>query len=186
MSPKKKHIETTYQAERQRLTGYFRKQVPTFEDAEDIAQDVFLSLTDGFDDILNLSGIISWLYSVARNKIIDFNRKKKNLRLEDQKAVLNDNEGGIYLADMLPSFDIQADDQIMNELIWETINQSLDMLPVNQREVFTMHELEGMSFEQISDLTGDSVNTLLSRKRYAVLFLRERLRSLFKLINEKD
>ena len=184
MSPKDKQISETYLAEQQKLKGYVRKQVNTNEDAEDIVQEVFMSLTDGFDDILNLSGLINWLYSVAKFKIIDFHRKRKTSNLEDVRTTKKDDEDTLNLADILPSNEDLADDKMMQELIWDQIQQSLKELPTTQREVFVLHELEGYSFQQISEMTGDSINTLLSRKRYAVLFLREQLKELFEIIKE--
>lgn len=184
MSPKDKQIAETFQTEQQKLKGFVRKQVNTNEDAEDIVQEVFMSLTDGFDDILNLSGLINWLYSVAKFKIIDFHRKRKTSNLEDIRTGKTDEEDTLSLADILPSDDELADDQMMQDLIWDQIQQSLDDLPSNQKEVFVLHELEGYSFQQISEMTGASVNTLLSRKRYAVLYLREQLKELFDTIKE--
>lgn len=184
MSPKEKQISDTYLAEEKKLKGFVRKQVNTNEDAEDIVQEVFMSLTDGFDDILNLSGVINWLYSVAKFKIIDFHRKKKTSNLEDQRSNKTDEDEKLNLADILPSAEYLADDKMMQDLISEEITQSLELLPSSQREVFVLHEVEGYSFQQISEMTGASVNTLLSRKRYAVVFLREQLKELFEIIKE--
>lgn len=184
MSPKQKQISETFKAEQPRLKGFVRKQVATNEDAEDIVQDVFMSLTDGFDDILNLTGVINWLYSVARHKIIDFKRKKKTALIDDFKLGKTDDEDTLSLADILPSTEGLPDDKMMQELIWEQINLSLDLLPENQRQVFILHELEGYTFQQIDEITGAGLNTLLSRKRYAILFLREQLQELFE--NLKD
>lgn len=184
MSPKEKHIADTFNAEQKKLKGFVRKQVNTNEDAEDIVQDVFMSFTDGFDDILNLTGVISWIYTVAKYKIIDFKRKKKASLYDDQKSNKTEKEEQLSFADMLSSFEILPDDKMMNDLMWEKIQESLDLLPLNQKEVFVLHELDGYSYQQISDLTGASINTLLSRKRYAVLFLREQLKELFEIINQ--
>ncbi|MDA3930026.1 MAG: RNA polymerase sigma factor [Prolixibacteraceae bacterium] len=183
MSSQQKHIAETYIAEKHKLKGFVRKRVNTNEDAEDIVHDVFMSLTDGFDDILNLTSIISWIYSVARNKIIDFNRKKKTILIEDQLKGKRDEEEVLNLSDILPSLDTLPDEQMFNDLIWEQVQQCLELLPQNQKEVFVLHELEGYSFQQIAEITGKSVNTLLSRKRYAVLFLKEELEELFEIIN---
>ena len=184
MSPKEKHISDAYNSEQKKLKGFIRKQVNTNEDAEDIVQDVFMSLTDGFDDLLNLTGVISWLYAVAKNKIIDFKRKKKTSLYNDHKNNTIEDDEKLNLGDLLSSFESLPDDTMMNDLLWEKIQQSLDLLPVNQKEVFVLHELEGYSYQQISELTDVSVNTLLSRKRYAVLFLREQLKELFEIINQ--
>ena len=184
MSPKDKHISETYNSEKARLTGFIRKRVPTDEDAEDISQDVFLSLSAGFDDILNLGNTLSWIYAVAKKKIIDFKRKKKNHRLEDQQQLASDGEEPLFIADILPAVESLPDDKMMEDLIWEEILSGLELLPRNQKEVFVLHELEGLSFHEISELTGVNVNTLLSRKRYAVSFLREQLRIVFEIINQ--
>lgn len=182
MSPKETHITNTFYNERQKLERYIRKSVPTDEDAEDIVQDVFLSFTSGFDDILNLSASFSWLYSVARKKIVDFKRKKKTLRLEDTKTILHETDEDLLIADIIPAVESAPDEIIMQNLIWDQIQISLDLLPPAQKEVFIMHELDGLSFDQISDLTGENINTLISRKRYAIVFLREKLSELLKIV----
>lgn len=179
MSPKERKIAEAYISENRKLKGFIRKRVRTDEDAEDILHDVFMSMTDGFDDILNISSAISWLYSVARHKIIDFNRKKKTTLLDDFKVGASNDEEIMLLSDIIPDMEGLPDDQMMQELIWDEIQENLELLPENQRQVFLLHELEGYSFNQISELTGASVNTLLSRKRYAILFLREQLQELF-------
>jgi len=184
MSPKEQHISKTYESEKARLTGFIRKRVPSDEDAEDISQDVFLSLTTGFEDIINLSNTLSWIYSVAKKKIIDFKRKKKNLRLEDQQQMATDGDEPLFIIDILPAIESLADTKMMEDLIWDDILNGLELLPRKQKEVFVLHELEGLSFQEISELTGENVNTLLSRKRYAVTFLREQLKELFEIINQ--
>jgi RNA polymerase sigma factor (sigma-70 family) len=184
MSPKEKHISTTYKTEKARLTGFIRKRVSSDEDAEDISQEVFLSLSAGFDDIIKLSNTLSWIYAVAKNKIIDFKLKKKSLRLYDQQPLGSDGDEPLFIADIIPAIESQPDGKMMEELIWEEILNGLELLPTNQKEVFVLHELEGLSFQNISELTGVNINTLLSRKRYAVSFLREQLRELFEIINQ--
>jgi RNA polymerase sigma factor (sigma-70 family) len=184
MSLKEQHISETYESEKGRLTGFIRKRVSSDEDAEDISQDVFLSLSTGFEDILNLSNTLSWIYAVAKKKIIDFKRKKKNFRLEDQQQLAFDGDEPLLIADIIPAIESLPDDKMMEDLIWEEILYGLELLPKNQKEVFVLHELEGLSFQDISELTGENVNTLLSRKRYAVTFLREHLGELFEIINE--
>ncbi|MBB3701167.1 sigma-70 family RNA polymerase sigma factor [Flammeovirga yaeyamensis] len=182
MTGKKQNIEDTYHEEQGRLTNYIKGKIGSMEDAEDIAQDVFLSFVGGFDEISDLRKSISWLYTVAKNKIVDYRRKKKPLSIEDQKV--NDDDEGLNLMDLLPSLETMPDEQLMKDMIWEEIQLRLEELPKEQREVFEWHELEGYSFKQISDFTGLTVNTLISRKRYAVLYLREQLESLFKLMKD--
>lgn len=146
MTTKEQHIEEAFDQEQQRLTGYVKKQVGSREDAEDIVQDVFMSLTGGFDDISDLHKTISWLYSVAKHKIVDFLRKKKTYALEDQKAQSDGEEEVLFLSDLIPSLEGLPDDQMMQDLIWEQIQMSLEELPEEQRNVFEWHELEGFSF----------------------------------------
>lgn len=178
-----KHIEYLFNDEQQRLTGYVRKQVGSTEDAEDIVQDVFLSMTGAFDDISDLRKSISWLYSTTKHKVIDFLRKKKTYSLEEQKQHYEDNEV-LSLADILPSLEVLPDEQLMQDLIWDEIQFCLEELPKEQRQVFEWHEFEGLSFKQMAEITGETINTLISRKRYAIVFLREELKELFNSIKE--
>jgi RNA polymerase sigma factor (sigma-70 family) len=183
MLPKEQHISETYKSEKSRLTGFIRKRVQSDEDAEDISQDVFLSLSTGFEDILNLSNTLSWIYSVAKKKIIDFKRKKKNFRLEDQQQLAIDGDELLLISDIIPAIESLPDDKMMEDLIWREILNGMELLPQNQKEVFVLHELEGLNFQEISELTGVNINTLLSRKRYAVTLLREQLSPLFEIMN---
>lgn len=182
MAEKVEHIETVFSNEQKKLTGFVRNRVGTLEDAEDIVQDVFESLVSGFDDISDLRKVISWIYTVAKHKVIDFLRKKKTYALEDQKSSKQEDEETFSFADLIPSFEELPDSQMMQDLIWEQIQMGLKELPQEQRDVFVWHELEGMSFKMMSEFTGLSVNTLISRKRYAVMFLREKLKELFEII----
>ncbi|MBB6462113.1 RNA polymerase sigma factor [Flammeovirga kamogawensis] len=183
MAEKNENIENTFQEEQGRLKNYIKGKVGSMEDAEDIAQDVFLSFVGGFDEISDLRKSISWLYTVAKNKIVDYRRKKKTVSIEDQNSKIDDEEG-LRLMDLLPSLESMPDEQLMLDMIWEEIQLRLKELPKEQREVFEWHELEGYSFNKISDITGNSVNTLISRKRYAVLYLREHLEDLFNQLKE--
>ncbi len=183
MTTEKQNIGDTFSQEQGRLTNYIKRRVGSAEDAEDIVQDVFMSLVGGFEDISDLRKTISWLYSVAKNKIVDYRRKKKPVSLEDQ--IEKDEEGiRLNIADLLPSLESLPDEQMMMDMIWEEIQVHLNELPKEQREVFEWHELEGYSFQQISDFSGTAVNTLISRKRYAVLYLREQLEELFIQLKE--
>lgn len=182
MSTQTKKIESAFDSEQKKLTGFVRSRVGTQEDAEDIVQDVFESLIGGFEDIIDLHKAVSWMYSVAKNKIVDFMRKKKTYSLEDQKSSIQDDEESLSLIDMIPSLEELPDSQMMQDLIWEKIQLSLEQLPAAQRDVFVWHELEGRSFQLISESIDVPVNTLISRKRYAVVFLREELKELFETI----
>jgi len=173
-------IRLTVEKERKRLLDFIRKRVPTQEDAEDILQDVFFELVNTYRLMKPVEQIASWLFTVARNKITDRYRKKKPTSLEDHFAVRAGDDGDrLDISDFLPSNSNSPETEMMREAITDGLMAALEELPAEQREVFIMHEIEDKSFQEISDITGANVNTLLSRKRYAVLFLREQLQSLY-------
>lgn len=165
--------------QRKRLFQFIRKRVPETEDAEDILQEVFFQLIESTRSMKPIEQLTSWLFRVARNKIVDLYRKKKPESLQKLSQAGNADSDSLDLADLLfdPSDNPEA--VYLRNLVWNELEVSLKNLPAVQRDVFVQHELEGLSFKQISEKTGESVNTLLSRKRYAVLYLRERLRSLY-------
>jgi RNA polymerase sigma factor (sigma-70 family) len=174
-------IRLTVEKERKRLLDFIRKRVPTQEDAEDILQDVFFELVNTYRLMKPVEQVASWLFTVARNKITDRYRKKKPTSLEDHFAVRAGDDGDrLDISDFLPSNSNSPETEMMREAITEGLMAALDELPAEQREVFIMHEIEDKSFQEISEITGANVNTLLSRKRYAVLFLRNRLQNLYK------
>ena len=180
-------IEKLVNEEQGRLLGFIRKRVDLEEDVQDIAQDVYYQLTSGFDDIRSVASLTSWLFTVARNRITDHYRKKRTERLSDR---VHNTGGGrdeapLMLEDILPALTRSPEDEYMRGVIWETIEACLDRLPDAQRDVFVMNEFEDMSFKEISEITGEGINTLLSRKRYAVTYLRGQLRELYDQINEK-
>ena len=179
-------IEELVKMEQGRLLGFIRKRVDHEEDARDIAQDVYYQLTSGFEDIRSVASLTSWLFTVARNRITDYFRKSKAELFSDQ-VVPGSDEGDepLMLEDILPSLTRSPEDEYMRGVIWEAIELSLERLPEAQREVFVMNEFEDLSFKEISELTGEGVNTLLSRKRYAVTYLRGQLQELYIQIKEK-
>ena len=186
MSPKDQDkIGKTYTEERDRLLGYIRKRIPENYEAEDILQDVFYQLTRGFNELSRIENMRSWLYTVANSKIIDRFRKKKtqtvNIISQDNSSM----EGPLSLEDILPDLGDTPEDVELKQIIWETIDNTLEDLPVEQSEVFIMHEFEEMSFNEISEISGLGVNTLISRKRYAVLELRNRLQHLYNQLKIK-
>ena len=175
-------IQETVSRERARLLQFIRKRIPRPEDAEDIAQDVFHELTEMYRLMKPIEQMTSWLFTVARNKITDRFRKKKPALLEDVFSFKGgDSDGEGYLIDeLLPAANVlPADAEMMRETIMEALMEALDELPLEQREVFIEHELEDKSFKEIAEKTGVTINTLLSRKRYAVLHLRGRLKNLY-------
>lgn len=174
-------VEQTFRKERKRLLAFIRKRVPEPDDAEDILQDVFYQLLERLEPI---EQVTAWLFRVARNKIIDRYRKRKPESLEGLAFPAHDDDGTLQALDWLFEPNNNPENQYARTVIWEELTEALGELPIEQRNAFVMHELEGKSFKEMSRLTGASVNTLLSRKRYAVLHLRERLANLYKdLVN---
>jgi RNA polymerase sigma factor (sigma-70 family) len=177
-----RQIQETVTRERRRLLEFIRKRIPRPEDAEDIVQDVFYEFTEMYRLMKPVEQITSWLFTVARNKITDRFRKKKPVLLEDVFTFRGGDEesDGYLLDDLLPAANVRpADVEIMRETIMDALMEALDELPEEQRLVFIQHELEDKSFKEIAEATGVTMNTLLSRKRYAVLYLRERLKDLY-------
>ncbi len=157
-----------------RLMGFIRKRVNNEADAEDILQDVFYQFVDNTQPIEQLT---AWLFTVARNKITDRFRKHKPQALESM-IVAEEGDLAFDWADLLFDNRGNPETEYLRSLFWEELNEALNELPAEQRNVFILHEIEGVSFKEIAAQTGESVNTLLSRKRYAVLHLRERLQVL--------
>jgi RNA polymerase sigma factor (sigma-70 family) len=174
-----RQIQEAVRKERQRLLDFIRRRVPAREDAEDILQEVFFELVEMYRLMKPVEQMASWLFTVARNKITDSYRKRKPSLFSDQVMGGTDDDDRLFLADLLPNNTLSPSDEMMREVILETVGEALEELPPEQREVFVGHELEGKSFKEMSVQLGVPLNTLLSRKRYAVLFLRERLRDLY-------
>jgi RNA polymerase sigma factor (sigma-70 family) len=164
--------------ERPRLRNFIRRRVPDPGDAEDILQDVFSALVEANRLLMPIEHVTGWLFSVARNRITDFFRKKRPENFSDQAM---ENEEGEMLAieDLLPSPDAGPEALYFRNALLDELELAIEELPEEQREVFVAHELEGRSFREMAEETGVSVNTLLSRKRYAVLHLRERLQDIY-------
>ena len=176
-----KQLNAAVLSERVKLRAFIRKRVARTEDAEDIFQDVLIELTEMQRLMKPVEHIASWLFTVARNKITDLYRKKKPEFLEDTLLGFRKGDENRYvLDDLLPQDSaFTAEDEVMRETIMKALMKSLDEMPEEQRDVFVWHELEDLSFKDIVEKTGLPLNTLLSRKRYAVLFLRERLANLY-------
>jgi RNA polymerase sigma factor (sigma-70 family) len=164
--------------EQSRLRNFIRRRVPDPRDAEDILQDVFYELVEANRRLMPIEHVTGWLFRVARNRITDLFRRKKPERFSDA-AVSGQDDEPLQLEDLLPSPDAGPESLYDRTLLLEALELALDELPEEQREVFVAHELEGRSFKEMAAETGVSVNTLLSRKRYAVLHLRERLQRIY-------
>src|SRR5437660_9771028 len=167
-------ISDVVRREQSRLRNFIRRRVPDPRDAEDILQDVFYELVEANRLLMPIEHVTGWLFRVARNRITDLFRKKTPESFSEA-AILDGNDELLQLEDLLPSPDAGPDALYARHVLLDELELAVGELPKEQREVFVAHELEGRSFEQIAGDTGVSVNTLLSRKRYAVLRLRQRL-----------
>ena len=158
-----------------RMMRFIRARVGSDADAEDILQDVWRQLVTAIEDG-PIEHVLSWLYTTARNRIIDQYRKPKIASLDALAAEFESDEEAFELPESLLRDAATPEGENLRNLFWEQLQSALAELPQEQRQVFVWHELEGMSFQEIAALTGENLNTLLSRKRYAVLHLRDRLR----------
>jgi len=177
-------IQATVKQERKRLLHFIRQRVNNSSDAEDILQDVFYQFTEYLRLGSQVDSITGWLFAVTRNKITDWFRKKKETPFSDFTREI-EGEEVLFLPELLSDKNLEADTPMAKKIMSEAITEAISELPDDQRQVFLQHELEGKSFKEMSEETGVGVNTLLSRKRYAVLFLRERLAELYnELLND--
>ena len=178
MSDQDREISEIVLKERPRLRNFIRRRVPVPADAEDIVQEVFYELVEANRLLMPIEHVTSWLFQVARNRITDLFRKKKPERFSDT-AVENEEGESLRIEDLLPSPDAGPDALYLRHVLLDEFELALDELPDEQREVFIAHEMEGRSFKEMAAETGVNLNTLLSRKRHAVLNLRERLRDIY-------
>jgi len=177
MTEQDRQISEVIAEQRSRLRNFIRRRVPDPSDAEDIVQEVFYELVEANRLLMPIEHVTGWLFRVARNRITDLFRKKKPEPFSD--AAVADEDGDLLrIEDLLPSPDAGPEALYFRNVLLDELELALDELPDEQREVFVAHELEGRSFKELSSASGVSVNTLLSRKRYAVLHLRERLQSI--------
>jgi len=159
-----------------RLFSFIRGRVKTDEDAEDILQDVWYQFSNAVDTE-SIQQVSAWLFTVARNKITDKYRKQKPVSIED--FVYEDEDGEVNYKDLLLADPTTPEDTELLKLFWEELFKALEELPEEQRQVFVWNELEDMTFREISEKTGENIKTLISRKRYAVSFLRKRLENIY-------
>jgi len=162
-------IADIFRREQARLLNFVRQRVADEGDAEDILQDVFYELVEAGSLMKPVEQAGAWLFQVARNRIVDLFRKRKPVQFSDDE---------MSLENLLPSLEAGPDAAYARSLLWVELEDALEELPAEQRDVFIAHEIDGQSFKEMSEETGISVNTLLSRKRYAVLHLRERLKEI--------
>lgn len=182
-----RQISAIVAAERFRLRNFIRRRVPNPLDVEDIVQEVFYELVQANRLLMPIDHVTGWLFRVARNRITDFFRKKKPEAFSD--AITEDEHGELLrIEDLLPSPDAGPEALYLRRMLLDELELAIDELPdepYGQREVFIAHELEGLSFKELSAESGLNVNTLLSRKRYAVLHLRKRLQTIYEEFSKK-
>jgi RNA polymerase sigma factor (sigma-70 family) len=184
MAEQDQRISQVVDRERARLLNFIRRRVPDPRDAEDILQDVFYELVEANRLLMPIDHIAGWLFRVARNRIIDLFRKRKPLNFSDADMTDEDDDS-LQFQDLLPSSDAGPDALYARNVLLAALELAVAELPPEQREPFVAHEIEGLSFKEIAARTGVGMNTLLSRKRYAVLHLRERLQGIYDDFTQK-
>ena len=173
-----RQITAVVEREQSRLRNFIRKRVPDAGEVEDVLQDVFTELVEANRLLMPIEHVTGWLFRVAANRITDLFRRRRPESLSEVGT--EGDEGGLMsLEDMLPSPNAGPDALFARRIVMDALEEALDELPGEQREVFVAHELEGRTFKEMTSETGVSLNTLLSRKRYAVLHLRARLRDVY-------
>ncbi len=183
---KNEEINTTIHREKGKLLSFINGKMPSNEDAEDVLQDVFFELVVTSREDNTIEQVASWLYRVARNKITDWYRKRRTERFENKVITNEEDDEPLLLTDIMASMEVPADDKMMLGLISEQLSEALELLPEKQKDVFVMHELEGMSLKQIAEITDTPIKTVISRKHYAVSFLREHLRDIYNELLNKN
>lgn len=179
MPEQDQRITAAIAKEQGRLRNFIRKRVGDENEVEDILQDVFYELVAASRLLQPIEQIGAWMFRVARNRIIDrFRKKSPEASFAVSPAVAEDQEDSLLLEDLLPSPDAGPDAAYARTVLLEELDAALDELPEEQRAIFVAHELEGRSFKELAEETGVNINTLLARKRYAVLHLRQRLRAI--------
>ena len=178
MSEDDTRISEIIAAERSRLRAFIRRRVPDASDVEDILQEVFYELVEANRLLMPIEHVTGWLFRVARNRITDLFRKNEPESFAESTVEGEDGEM-LQIDDLLPSPDAGPEALYIRHVLLDEVEFALNELPDEQRDVFIAHELEGRSFKELSAETGININTLLSRKRYAVLHLRERLQSIY-------
>jgi RNA polymerase sigma factor (sigma-70 family) len=179
MTEQDQRISEAISRDRPRLRNFIRKRVADAGDAEDILQDVFYELVEAYRMMKPVEQVTAWLFRVARNRITDLFRKKNREEARTEPATVAEDGEVLLLEELLPSPDAGPEAAYARSVLLEELDQALDELPEEQREAFIGHELLGYSFKELSEQTGVSLSSLLSRKHYAVLHLRKRLQAIY-------
>jgi RNA polymerase sigma factor (sigma-70 family) len=184
MSGQDRQITEVVADEGSRLRNFIRRRVPDPADAEDIVQEVFYELVEANRLLMPIEHVTAWLFRVARNRITDLFRKKKPELFSDT-ATVNEEGESLGIDDLLPSADAGPEDQYLRNVLLDELEVALNELPDEQRDVFVANEIEGRSFKELAEESGVNINTLLARKRYAVLHLRERMQTIYDEFSRK-
>jgi len=178
-------IENLFKTDRKKFLGFIRQRVRSQEEAEDILQDVFTNVLAASANVQKpIENIASWVFTAVRNRIIDSYRKKRAETFSDMQTPGQAEDGVDSFENFLGDMINTPETDLIRKTIWESVQSGLAELPLEQREVFVKNEFEGISFREMSEETGVNINTLLARKRYAVLHLRKRLKDLYSSLNE--
>jgi len=178
-------IENLFKTDRKKFLGFIRQRVRSQEEAEDILQDVFTNVLAASANVTKpIENIASWVFTAVRNRIIDSYRKKRAETFSDMQTPSSSEDNIDAFETFLGDYYNTPDTDLLRKTIWEKVQNGLKELPAEQREVFVKNEFEGVSFREMAEDTGVNINTLLARKRYAVLHLRKRLKELYASINE--
>jgi RNA polymerase sigma factor (sigma-70 family) len=178
-------IENLFKTDRKKFLGFIRQRVRSQEEAEDILQDVFTNVLAASQNVQKpIENIASWVFTAVRNRIIDSYRKKRAETFSDMQTPGQADDGVDSFENFLGDFSTSPETDLIRKTIWDSIQAGLAELPAEQRDVFIKNEFEDISFREMSEETGVNINTLLARKRYAVLHLRKRLKDLYNSLNE--
>ena len=173
-------LEKVYRIERTSLLGFIRSRTGSLEEAEDLLQDVFFQAIRAASVTEPIENIVGWLYTIARNKIIDRYRRKRNI------VSLQQEKEDVTLEELLTDSGINIEKEVFRRAVMDALIEALEELPPEQRDAFIQQAIEGRTFREISESTGTPLNTLIARKRYAVQFLRKRLHDLKEIVDELD
>ena len=179
VSRKVAELENTYRDEHPRLLSFIRSKVRSSEEAEDILQDVFIQAVQNFSATEPIENLLGWIYTIARNRIIDWYRKKRLPKVD-----VVDEEGVDLLEDLIGDLGISLEDDFIRKFLSEALIESIDELPEEQRDIFILQVVEGRTFREIAEMLDISINTAMARKRYAVLRLRRRLAQIKAVLEE--
>lgn len=178
-------IENLFKTDRKKFLGFIRQRVRSQEEAEDILQDVFTNVLAASANVQKpIENIASWVFTAVRNRIIDSYRKKRAETFSDMQTPGQAEDGVDAFENFLGDYSASPENDLLRKTIWESVQAGLSELPDEQREVFVRNEFEGVSFREMSEETGVNINTLLARKRYAVLHLRKKLKELYQSVND--